>query len=159
MVINQLVINLEDMGTYIRDGRAPIPKKESTSRVMSANKAKNTKPEVALRKALWATGRQGYRLHSKQLPGRPDIAFGKKKLAIFINGCFWHRCPTCNLPLPRSNTEFWSNKFNANVARDKRKIKALQRIGWRTMTLWECKIASDPSKSAERIVRVLEKMG
>jgi DNA mismatch endonuclease (patch repair protein) len=143
--------------TYIRDGRAPIPEKEGTSRVMRANKANNTKPELLLRKALRDADLLGYRLHPSQLPGRPDIVFGKHKLAILINGCFWHRCPTCDLPLPRSNTEFWLNKFNANIARDKRKVKALRKIGWRTITLWECKIKTDPLLCVRRIVRVLQK--
>lgn len=142
---------------YIRDGRAPIPKKESTSKVMQANKAANTKPEMLLRKALWRAGTRGYRLHSPKLPGRPDISFGKNKLAIFINGCFWHRCPYCDLPLPRSNTQFWKTKFDANVARDKKKIRALKDIGWDTLTIWECDVESNIVACLERIDRALEK--
>ena len=106
---------------YVRDGRAPIPKSEVTSRVMSSNKAKDTKPEMILRKKLWSSGLRGYRLHLKEVPGRPDIAFPKRKLAIFVHGCFWHRCPHCNLPLPKSNREFWKNKFQRNIQRDKMK--------------------------------------
>lgn len=75
---------------YIRDGRAPIPEKELTSRIMSAIKAKNTKPEIMLRKALWFEGYSGYRLHWKKVAGRPDICYPRKKVAIFVNGCFWH---------------------------------------------------------------------
>ena len=75
---------------YIRDGRSPVPKKEATSKVMSANKGKDTNPELLLRKELWKNNIKGYRLHWKKVPGSPDIAFPKKKLAIFINGCFWH---------------------------------------------------------------------
>lgn len=142
---------------YIRDGRAPIPKKESTSRVMQANRAKNTTPEVLLRKQLWAAGHRGYRLHSKNLPGRPDISFNKQRLAVFINGCFWHRCPNCRLPLPKSNTEFWKKKFDANTARDKKKIEALENLGWRTVTIWECKIFSDLISCLERLERELLK--
>lgn len=146
------------MTHFIRDGRAPIPEKESTSKIMQANKAANTKPEVLIRKALREAGLLGYRLHPRQLPGRPDIVFGRNKLAIFINGCFWHRCPTCDLPLPKSNTEFWENKFNANIARDQRKIKVLKKLGWRAMTIWECKISANPAQCAERIGRMLNKI-
>lgn len=73
---------------YIRDGRAPIPEKEATSHIMSSIKDRNTKPELILRKALWYNGVKGYRKHWKKVPGRPDIAFPGKKLAVFVNGCF-----------------------------------------------------------------------
>jgi DNA mismatch endonuclease (patch repair protein) len=145
------------MASYIRDGRAPIPKKESTSKVMQANKAKDTKPEVLLRKALWKAGVRGYRLHSKALPGRPDIAFNKLKFAVFINGCFWHRCPTCDLPLPRSNTDFWKKKFDTNVERDQKKIKALKNIGWHSITVWECQITADLENCINGIIALLQK--
>ena len=144
------------MTTYLRDGRAPIPDKESTSKVMSANKAKDTKPEVFLRKALWQEGIRGYRLHPKDLPGRPDIAFGKNKVAVFINGCFWHRCPTCNLPTPRSNTAFWENKFNANINRDIKKVNALKEKGWTPITIWECQIKARLSDSVSQIDQALK---
>lgn len=143
------------MTSYIRDGRAPIPERDSTSRLMRANKAKDTKPEVILRQALWRSGLRGYRLHHKQLPGRPDIAFNRGKVAVFINGCFWHRCPTCDLPLPKSNTAFWKNKFDMNVARDKKKVQALKDIGWCPIIIWECKIGADPDSSVRLIQRVL----
>jgi DNA mismatch endonuclease (patch repair protein) len=145
------------MGQYIRDGRAPIPKKASTSKLMHANKAKDTGPEILFRKALWKAGFRGYRLHPRELPGRPDISFGKVRLAVFINGCFWHRCPTCNLPLPQSNIDFWKNKFDTNVLRDQKKIRALEEIGWRTITIWECKITSDLEDCLEQVGRELEK--
>jgi DNA mismatch endonuclease (patch repair protein) len=128
---------------FQRDGRAPIPEKEVTSKVMSSNKAKDTKPELLLRKALRANGYVGYRLHYKKVPGRPDIAFVGKKLAIFVNGCFWHRCPHCDLPLPKSNTEWWKNKFDANIARDKKKVEQLEELGWRVLVVWECEVEKD----------------
>lgn len=126
--------------TYIRDGRAPIPKSENTSRVMSANKAKNTKPEIILRKLLWANGTRGYRCNYKKASGRPDIAFPKKRIALFVNGCFWHRCPHCKLPLPKSNIKFWEAKFSANKKRDNLKIKSLKRNGWKVFVIWECEV-------------------
>ena len=128
---------------YIRDGRSPIPKKKVTSRVMSANKSKNTKPELLLRKELWKNNIRGYRLHWKKAPGRPDITFPKKKLAIFVNGCFWHRCPHCNLSLPKTNTEFWKAKFDKNIERDDEKIKLLKNSGWNFIVIWECMIKND----------------
>jgi len=128
---------------YVRDKRSPKPKNENVSRVMSANKAKNTKPEILLRQALWDNGLKGYRVNYKNVPGRPDIAFVSKKVAIFVNGCFWHRCPNCNLPMPKNNTEFWLKKFNANIERDKRKITDLENIGWKVITIWECQIKKD----------------
>lgn len=128
---------------YIRDGRSPIPIEEVTSKVMSSNKGKNTKPELMLRKELWKYNIKGYRLHWKKAPGRPDIAFPKKKLAIFINGCFWHRCPKCNLSLPKTNTTFWKDKFDNNVIRDKKKIELLKSNGWNVIIVWECMIKNN----------------
>jgi DNA mismatch endonuclease (patch repair protein) len=128
---------------YIRDGRAPIPINESTSLCMSANKAKNTKPELILRKALWNSNLRGYRVHVKEIPGKPDICFRKYKLAIFVNGCFWHRCEKCNPPIPRTNTDFWQKKFEANRERDNRKIQELIKLGWRVKVVWECEINKD----------------
>jgi len=144
--------------TYIRDGRAPVPKKASTSRVMSANVGKNTKPEILFRKALWSAGIRGYRLHWKKVPGRPDIAFPGKKLAVFINGCFWHRCPKCKLPLPKSNKKFWKEKFDRNVERDKKKRRLLKSKGWRTITIWECELQKNPNKCVDRVAGKLAEL-
>lgn len=136
---------------YLRDGRAPIPEKESTSKVMSANRAKNTKPELLLRRALRASGINGYRLNWKKAPGSPDIAFPGKKIAIFVNGCFWHRCQSCNYTLPKSNTAFWENKFSKNVSRDNQKIEALKFLGWHVFVVWECEIKKDLRSVVEKL--------
>lgn len=128
---------------YIRDGRGPIPEKESTSKVMRANKAQNTKPEIILRKALWKGGIKGYRLHWEKAPGKPDISFPGKKIAIFVNGCFWHRCPYCQLPLPKSHSTFWKEKFIKNRIRDEKKINDLHENGWTTIVIWECQLRTD----------------
>ena len=128
---------------YIRDKRSPVPLNENVSRVMSSNKAKNTKPELKLRKALYADGIRGYRLNWKKVPGRPDIAFPGRKISIFINGCYWHRCPHCELPLPKTNTEFWKEKFEKNIKRDKKKKKELLDHGWIVLVFWECKIKTN----------------
>ncbi len=117
-----------------------MPLNANVSRVMSSNKAKNTKPELRLRKALYADGVRGYRLNWKKVPGKPDIAFPGRKISIFINGCYWHRCPHCELPLPKTNTEFWKEKFEKNIKRDKKKEKELLDLGWTVLVFWECKI-------------------
>ena len=136
---------------YLRDGRAPVPKNVVTSKVMSANRAKNTKPESTLRKALYEGGIRGYRLNWKKAPGRPDIACPGKKIAIFVHGCFWHRCPSCNPHLPQSNSEFWSKKFENNVARDERNLAQLGRMGWRVITVWECEIKNNLKNAVDNI--------
>lgn len=140
---------------YLRDGRAPIPKSEGTSRVMSANKGKNTNPELIFRRALRETGIKGYRLNWKKAPGRPDIAFPGKKIAIFINGCFWHRCPYCNYKLPKTNTTFWANKFSKNIDRDKRKINELEKIDWQVFVVWECEIREGLETIVEKFENIL----
>jgi DNA mismatch endonuclease (patch repair protein) len=132
--------NLNNESTYLRDGRAPIPTREITSKVMRSNKAKNTKPEKIFRKALWQAGLRGYRLNVKNIPGKPDIAFLGRKIAIFINGCFWHRCDLCQPNFPKSNVEFWKNKFEKNKERDQRKIEELCKLNWKVLTIWECEI-------------------
>src|SRR5215216_2292637 len=139
---------------YIRDGRAPIPESEITSRVMSAIKAKNTKPEVRLRKALFHNGLSGYRLHWKKAPGRPDISYPGSKLAIFVHGCYWHRCPHCKPSFPKTHVEFWRNKFEKNIERDQRKINELQEQGWKVLVLWECKIKNNLAEYIEIIKNV-----
>ena len=141
---------------YYRDKRSPKPLNESTSKVMSANKAKNTKPEITLRKALWYEGHKGYRLNWKKVPGRPDIAYPGKKIAIFVNGCYWHRCPKCNLPLPKTNTDFWKEKFDKNVKRDKKKNDELLSLDWIVLVFWECDIQSDISNSIQKVKKVLD---
>lgn len=144
-IITLQVYNMFDEGQekkreYIRDGRAPIPLKESTSRVMSANRGKNTSPEMVLRRSLNAVGIRNYRLHNKKLPGKPDIAFPRAKLAVFVNGCFWHRCPYCKPSMPKSNVDFWKTKFKKNKARDRKKKILLEKMGWKVIVVWECQI-------------------
>ncbi len=131
------------MSDYVRDKRSPWPKNENTSKVMSANKAKNTKPELKLRHALWSNGIKGYRIHYKKVPGNPDICFVGKRIAIFVNGCFWHHCPECQHDYPKNNRQFWIDKLNRNKLRDIRKIEELEIIGWKAIVIWECQIQSD----------------
>jgi DNA mismatch endonuclease (patch repair protein) len=133
---------------------------------MSANRAKNTSPEIALRKALWHLGHRGYRLHyrvrsphvskgSTQPSTRPDITFVSRKLAIFVMGCFWHRCPKCNYKLPKHNRSFWKAKFDRNVARNERKKQDLKKLGWKVIFVWECDLKNSPARANTRIEKAL----
>src|SRR5712692_3388456 len=89
----------------------PEPTSEAVSRSMKANKGVDTSPELLLRSALWRDGIVGYRTHNRNLPGRPDISFSEARLAIFVHGCFWHRCPNCKPRLPKAHRAYWKAKF------------------------------------------------
>lgn len=141
-------------GGSIRDSRSPVPLNENTVKSMKGNVRKDTKPELMLRMLLREAGYPGYRLQWKVL-GRPDICYPGRRVAIFVNGCFWHRCPICNLPLPKNNHDFWVDKFNRNVERDKSNIKALEDDGWTVVTIWECEIKKNPKEVVDRLVDVL----
>ena len=123
-----------------RLGANPPPTSPTVTKVMRANKARNTRPEITLRKAMFAAGIRGYRLHWKKAVGRPDISFPGLMLAVFVFGCYWHRCERCRLPLPKSNTSFWSRKFDLNKERDHRKRVELEKVGWEVIDVWECEI-------------------
>jgi DNA mismatch endonuclease (patch repair protein) len=107
-------------------------------KVMQANRAKNTAPEVRLRRVLREAGFGGYRLNWSRAPGRPDIAYPGRRVAIFVHGCFWHHCPNCYPNLPKSNQEFWARKFELNTERDRRKRRDLESAGWVVIESWEC---------------------
>ena len=141
--------------SYLRDGRAPIPKNERISATMSRIRAKNTQPELLARKHLRELGYRGYRLHYKRAAGKPDIAFVGRRVAIFIHGCFWHGCPHCRPRTPKSNATFWTTKVATNQVRDKRKVLALRREGWKVFTVWECKMKRSPEKAMASAVRAL----
>jgi DNA mismatch endonuclease (patch repair protein) len=143
---------------YLRDGRAPVPVDARTSATMSRIRARNTRPELALRQALRALGWTGYRLHYKKASGRPDIAFVGRRVAVFVHGCFWHGCPYCSPPRPKSHTDFWNAKLDANKARDARAVRALKAEGWRVVTCWECQLRKDPVGQAKRVVRHLDEV-
>ena len=106
---------------------------------MSGIGGKNTKPELVVRKLLHESGLR-FRLHRKDLPGRPDIVLPKYKFAIFVNGCFWHGHQCSLFKMPASNTEFWKEKIEGNVKRDSNRIKQLRDLGWRVGVIWECSL-------------------
>ena len=113
---------------------------EQRSRNMSAIKSKNTKPEIKVRKVLHSMGYR-FRLHSKDLPGSPDIVLPKYKTVIFVHGCFWHRHQNCKYAsTPKTRQEFWNKKFNENINRDKINQENLSSKGWKIIILWECEI-------------------
>lgn len=110
------------------------------SRMMSGIRGRNTKPEIIVRKYLHAAGFR-FRLHVKDLPGKPDIVLPRYKTVIFVHGCFWHQHPGCkDAVMPKSNKEFWFTKLNSNISRDQKNITALQTQGWKTIIFWECDI-------------------
>ena len=137
------------------DTRNPPASNAATVKVMKANKGRDTGPEILLRKALRDAGFPGYRVNWKKAPGRPDIAYPGRRVAIFVNGCFWHRCPRCDLPLPKSHTDFWEKKFLSNVARDERKTRELEAVGWTVITVWECEIDKELPQVVDRITPYL----
>jgi len=116
--------------------------KERRSWNMSRIKSKDTAPEMCVRKVLYGLGYR-YRLHDKRVFGKPDIILPKYKTAIFVHGCFWHRHSGCRYAYtPKSRSEFWSKKFEANTARDKVVADELDRINWRRLVIWECQTKS-----------------
>ncbi|UST73196.1 DNA mismatch endonuclease Vsr [Pseudomonas siliginis] len=108
------------------------------SRMMAGILGKNTKPEMAIRRYLHACGYR-YRLHRKDLPGKPDLVMSKYRLVIFVHGCFWHRHSNCVYATsPNNRPDFWEEKLNGNVFRDQRQVSELISKGWRVLVIWEC---------------------
>lgn len=106
--------------------------------LMARVRREHTEPELVVRRLLYRLGYR-YRLHRRDLPGTPDICFPGRKKAVFVHGCFWHRHPGCRrASTPKTRTSFWSDKFAQNVARDRRKLAALRRLGWHPLVIWEC---------------------
>lgn len=122
---------------------------------MSKIRSKDTKPEKILRSRLHERGFR-FRLHRKDLPGKPDIVFPKQKIAIFVHGCFWHFHENCREGrIPSTNTAFWKNKLSKNVEKDKRNIEQLNQNGWNTLVVWECYIEKNINEVLSKIEAVL----
>ena len=124
---------------------------------MSRVKGKNTTPEMRVRRAAHASGLR-FRLHRKDLPGKPDLVFPKFRVAMFVHGCFWHRHNACSkASMPKSRTEFWRDKFDANVSRDARVEAELEALGWRVVTIWECETKLNDLN--ERVLDLVQNSG
>ena len=121
---------------------------------MASIKSKNTKPEVIVRKFLFAHGFR-FRINVKKLPGTPDIVLKKYRTCIFVNGCFWHGHEGCKYFVPpKTNTEFWYAKFRYNQERDARNYQKIRDLGWRILIIWECEIRhGDPQIALEELIR------
>ncbi|PZR26411.1 MAG: very short patch repair endonuclease [Citrobacter freundii] len=121
---------------------ADVHSKEKRSFNMSRIRAKNTKPEMVVRKFLFSQGLR-YRLHDKRFPGKPDLVFPKYKTAVFINGCFWHGHEGCRFfVIPKTRTEWWMAKINRNREKDITSKELIQNTGWKVIVLWECDLKS-----------------
>ena len=119
---------------------ADVMTSEQRSRCMAAIKGKDTKPEMIVRKYLFSRGLR-FRVQVKKLPGTPDIVLPKYKTAIFVNGCFWHGHEECKyFRLPKSNIEFWKEKIERNIERDRESMQALLDLGWKVIRVWECEL-------------------
>lgn len=125
------------------------------SALMSRIRAKNTKPEVMVRKQLWARGFR-FRLHAKELTGKPDLVLPKWKALVFVHGCFWHRHEGCPFfRLPKTRTDFWDGKLSANRQRDLVAIDELLGAGWRVAVVWECAVRLDSNEMSNRLAEWL----
>lgn len=137
----------------VNDRLTPAQRSYNMSRIRSTD----TAPERAVRRLLHRLGYR-YRLHSKELPGRPDLAFRSKKKVIFVHGCFWHRhrCAKGRLT-PKTNADYWQKKFENNRLRDRANAALLRKMGWRVLVVWECQLTKKRSgRLLDRLVRFLD---
>ncbi len=125
---------------------ADVKTPEQRSRNMAAIKGKDTKPEMIVRKYLFSRGLR-FRVQVRKLPGTPDIVLPKYKTAIFVNGCFWHGHEGCKyFRLPKSNVEFWKEKIERNIERDRESMQALLDLGWKVVRVWECELRNKANR-------------
>ncbi|HOU30592.1 MAG TPA: very short patch repair endonuclease [Bacteroidales bacterium] len=122
---------------------------------MSKIRGKNTTPEKVIRNKLYSLGIRGYRIHYN-LPGKPDIVFVRKRIVVFIDGCFWHKCPL-DFQEPETRKEFWLNKIEKNVIRDRKVDLELSKKGWTVLRIWEHEVKKDPDLVVHKIMSLLEK--
>ena len=125
---------------------------ERRSWLMSRVLSRNTTPELRVRKAAYALGLR-FRLHRKDLPGRPDLVFPGRRTILFVHGCFWHRHPGCRkTSVPSTRSDYWAEKFLLNTERDIRVASELRKLGWRVVIIWECE-----TKNADRLPTIIQK--
>jgi DNA mismatch endonuclease (patch repair protein) len=128
---------------------------EERSRVMAAVRNRGTKPELTLRRSLWAAGVRGWRCNRRDLPGRPDLAFSRTKVAVFVDGAFWHGHPS-KFRQGQSGA-FWDEKIARNQARDRAADEELATLGWRVLRLWDFEVLRDPIDAVARVRALLER--
>lgn len=124
---------------------------EKRSLLMGRIRTKDTVPELTIRKLLWRDGLR-YRLHVKELPGKPDLVLPKWNAVVFVHGCFWHHHSGCSFfRIPATRQSFWEEKLRRNMERDASAIEALSSSGWRVAVVWECAIRADADRTAQRL--------
>lgn len=124
---------------------ADIVDSKTRSRMMAGIRGKDTKPEMIVRRALHKAGYR-FRLHRKDLPGKPDIVLPRYRTAIFVHGCFWHGHDCKHFKWPKTRPDFWREKIEKNVERDRRAIAELERLGWNVKVIWECQVITNLSE-------------
>lgn len=129
---------------------------ETRHRVMSSIRSVNTKPEITLRKALWSMGVRGWRCHVGKLPGKPDLAFKRNKLAIFVDGAWWHGHP--EYFKLGSKGAYWDKKIQGNKKRDSKNNKILRKMGWKVLRIWDMDVLRNPTKKANLVLNTLNKL-
>jgi len=133
--------------------------KQKRSSIMSANRGSgNRSTEQRLRARLAAAGISGWRINAQDVYGKPDFVFDQEKIAIFVDGCFWHGCCKCR-NIPATNRSFWENKINGNKRRDAAVTRRLRRDGWRVLRFWEHQLRVEPRKCLEKVKTVLHESG
>lgn len=123
---------------------------EQRSRTMSRIRATSTKPELMLRRALWTAGARGYRLHRRDLPGRPDLAYGRARVAVFVDGAFWHGHPSAFTH--GKSGEYWDTKIARNMARDTAANAALAELGWTVLRFWDFEVRNELDRCVARVL-------
>ncbi|MBM7820370.1 DNA mismatch endonuclease (patch repair protein) [Cellulosimicrobium cellulans] len=132
--------------------------REGRSRNMAAIRAKDTKPELALRLTLRQAGATGYRVHRRDLPGRPDIAFIRWKVAVFVDGVFWHGHPDHWNPA-KASSDYWRQKIARNIERDRAADTALAELGWRVIRVWDVDVRARPGECVQQVIQALREAG
>lgn len=133
-----------------------IVDKSTRSQMMAGIRAKDTKPELIVRRHLHAAGYR-FRLHRTDLPGTPDIVLPKYRTAILVHGCFWHRHTKCRLAYtPKTRPQYWAEKFAQNVARDRKNLLMLHQLGWNVVIVWECAVRNPDIDLSDHLVSAIE---
>ena len=122
---------------------------------MARIRGRDTRPELILRQQLWRAGHR-YRVHRRDVPGTPDLCSKKLRLAVFVDGCFWHGCPK-HYRQPSSRVDYWQGKLQRNQRRRTQVMEELRQSGWRALVVWECEVHADPAKAAQRVTAAIRR--